>query len=138
MTYQRSRRCASCVCYVVPFALAGGSLIFAAFVVVLFFVFVYGYYTRRGSGISQTPYRRPDGPPESPSELAHDSTQDMRDWTRGTAGRHRSRQPAARQPPQPVAQALAEWRTGSGKPPALNPPIGSADRLRGPEEAPTM
>jgi hypothetical protein len=30
---------------VVPFALAGGSLIFGAFVVVLFFAVVYGYYT---------------------------------------------------------------------------------------------
>ena len=122
----------------VVFALAGGSLIFAVFVVVLFFVVVYGYYTRRGSGINQRPYRRPDAPPESPSELAHDVTQDLRRWERGTAGHHRRRRPAPRQPPEPVAHALAEWRTGSGKPPAFDPPIGSDDRLHGPEEAPTI
>jgi hypothetical protein len=129
---------AASVYVVVPFALAGGSLIFLVFVVVLFFVVVYGYYTRRGSGISQTPYRRPDGPPESPSELAHDVTQDLRNWGRGTASQHRGGRPAAHQLPEPIAQALAEWRTGSGKPPLLDPPIGSADHLHGPEEAPTL
>src|SRR4030088_1258940 len=85
---------AASVYVVVPFALAGGSLIFGAFVVVLFFVVVYGYYTRRGSGINQTPDHRPDGPPEFPSELAHDTTQDVRGWERGTAGHHRRDRPA--------------------------------------------
>jgi hypothetical protein len=61
-----------------PLALAGGSLVFVIFVIVFLFAVVFGYYTRRGSGISQTPYRRADGPPESPSELAHDTTQDIR------------------------------------------------------------
>jgi protein-disulfide isomerase len=122
----------------IPFALAGGSWIFIAVVVGLFFAVVYGYYTRRGSGINQTPYRRPDGPPESPSELAHDTTQEVRDWARGTAGHHRRRPAATRQPPEPVAQALAEWRMRSSTPPALDPPIGSADHVRGPKEAPTL
>jgi thioredoxin family protein len=123
---------------VIPFALAGGSLIFIAFAVLLFFAVVYGYYTRTGSGISQTPYRRPHGPPESPSELAHDTTQEVRDWERGTEGHHRHRPAPARQPPDPVAQALAAWRTGSGTAPALDPPIGPGDHVRGPEEAPTV
>lgn len=36
-------------------ALAGGSLIFLAFIVLFFFILVYGYYTKRGSGINQRP-----------------------------------------------------------------------------------
>ena len=119
----------------IQFALAGGSLIFVAVVVTLFIAVAYGYYTRTGSGISQTPYRRPDGPPESPSELAHDTTQDVRNWERGTEGHHRPR--AAGQLPESVAQALADWRTGQGTAPVLDPPIGTADHIRGPEEAPT-
>ncbi len=120
----------------IPFALAGGSLIFVAVVVVLFLAVAFGYYTRTGSGISQTPYRRADGPPESPSELAHDATQDVRSWERGTAGHHRPAAP--RQLPVPIAQALADWRAGSGTAPVLDPPIGSADHVRGPEEAPAL
>jgi protein-disulfide isomerase len=124
---------------VVPFALAGGSVIFIAVVVGLFFAVVYGYYTRRGSGINQTPYRRPDGPSESPSELAHDTTQEVRNWARGTAGHNRSHRPAgAAQPPDLVAQALADWRMGSSRGQVLDPPIGSADHVRGPEQAPTL
>ncbi len=38
-----------------PIALAGGSLIFLAVIVVLFFAFAYGFYSRRGSGIDQHP-----------------------------------------------------------------------------------
>lgn len=36
-------------------ALAGGSLIFLAFIIVFFFVIAYGYYTKTGSGINQRP-----------------------------------------------------------------------------------
>src|SRR6516165_6298159 len=90
----------------VPIALAGGTWIFVGVVVALFFALVFGYYTRTGSGISQTPYRRPDGPPESPSELAHDTTQNLQDWQRGTEGHHRRHQRPAREPTDPaVAEA---------------------------------
>jgi protein-disulfide isomerase len=124
---------------VLPFALAGGSWIFLAVVVALFFAFVYSYYTRRGSGISQTPYRNPSGPPESPSELAHDTTQEVRNWERGTAGHHRLHQTAGRVPTDPaVAQALADWRARLNAVPHLDPPIAMADRARGPEEAQTV
>ena len=103
-----------------PFAAAGGAVIFGVFVVVLFFVLVYGYYTRRGSGISQTPYRRPDAPPESPSELSHDMVQDISNWQRGTAGHYRQRPDAGREPVDPaVAAALlrsAEWVERSRSP----------------------
>jgi protein-disulfide isomerase len=126
-----------------PLALAGGTLIFAAFVVVLFFVLVYGYYTRRGSGISQTPYRRPDAPPEAPSELAHDTLADVRSWERGTAGHHRVRPEAEREPVDPgVAAALREWRGASrgASPDArrLEPPVAPEDHVCGPDSGPTV
>jgi hypothetical protein len=75
-----------------PFALAGGAWIFLGFVGVFLFAVIFGYYTIRGSGISKTPFRREGGPPESPSEVAHDITQNVRNWERGTVrhpGRHR-------------------------------------------------
>jgi protein-disulfide isomerase len=107
--------------------------------VALFFILAYGYYTRSGSGISQTPYRRPDGPPESPSELAHDTTQTLQNWQRGTEGHDRSHRRQAHRPTEPaVAQALAEWRAGSGTARRLDPPVGSTDPVRGPEGAPTV
>jgi protein-disulfide isomerase len=122
-----------------PLAVAGGTWIFVAVVVALFFILAYGYYTRTGSGISQTPYRRSGGPPESPGELGHDTTQELRNWERGTEGHHRRHQPAGSQPTDPaVAQALARWRARPVKFPHLDPPIGSADRVRGPEGAPTV
>jgi hypothetical protein len=115
-----------------PFAFAGGTLIFGVFVVVLFFVLVYGYYTRRGSGISQTPYRRPDAPPEAPSELSHDAVSEVRNWQRGTAGRHRQRPDPSREPVDPgVADALRAWRQGSSGPAELDPSVGPGDHVRG-------
>ena len=117
-----------------PLALAGGSLIFVIFVIVLFFALVFGYYTRRGSGISQTPYRPEDGPPESPSELAHDTTQDVRNWQRGTAGSHGRHRPAAdREPEEPeIAEALREWRQGTSSVSHLDPPVSASDHVYGP------
>jgi hypothetical protein len=123
----------------VAFALAGGTWIFVGVAVALFFIIVFGYYTRTGSGISQTPYRDPSGPPETPSELAHDTTQDVRNWERGTEGHHRRHHAPSHEPTDPaVAHALAEWRAGSGTAPRLDPPISSADRVRGPEGAPVV
>jgi hypothetical protein len=123
----------------IPFALAGGSWIFLGFVVVMFFALVFGYYTRRGSGINQTPYRNPGGPPESPSELTHDTTQKLSTWERGTAGHHRTRPlGTANQPPEAIARALADWRTGPSSAQTLDPPIGQTDHVRGPDEAPTL
>jgi len=45
------------------FALAGGSLIFVGFLIVLFFVIVFGYYTYRGSGINAHPHDGSDSAP---------------------------------------------------------------------------
>ncbi len=40
----------------VPVALAGGSWILLGVMVLIFFGVVIGWYTRKGSGISETPY----------------------------------------------------------------------------------
>lgn len=123
----------------IALALAGGTWIFVAVVVALFFIIAYGYYTRAGSGISQTPYRRPDGPPESPSELAHDTTQTLQGWERGTEGHHRSHRRNADEPLDPgVVQALADWREGSGAARQLDPLVGSSGPIRGPAGAPAV
>ncbi len=124
---------------VVPFALAGGTLIFTGVIVLFLFAVIFGYYTRTGSGISQTPYRRPGGPPETPSELAHDTTQDIRNWERGTEGHYRRRaMTGANEPPPAIAQALADWRARAGAAPALEPPVGPGDRVRGTHGARTV
>jgi hypothetical protein len=65
---------------------AGGTLIFAAFVVVYFLVVAYSLYTRRGSGINQHPYRDPYG--DAPgaarkSSLSHDERASIQ-YARGT------------------------------------------------------
>ena len=74
---------------------AGGSLIFLGFLLLGVLVLAYSYYTRSGSGINQHPYGDIDhqSGPEAPSELAHDVTQDVRNWDHGVAGRHRRRAP---------------------------------------------
>jgi hypothetical protein len=118
-----------------PLALAGGWWIFLIFVIVFILVIAFGYYTLRGSGISQTPYNDPTGPPESPSELAHDITQEVGNWERGTdGGSARRRPPAVRDPIDPaVAEALREWRSVPPSEPRLDPPLGADDHVRGPE-----
>jgi protein-disulfide isomerase len=123
-----------------PLALAGGSLIFLIVVVAIVLAIAFGYYTVRGSGISLTPYRRSDGPPESPPEIAHDITQDVRNWERGTAGHHgRHRPPSIQVPVDPaVAGALGRWRHGSAPAPSLDPPVRPDDHVRGPAGAPTV
>jgi hypothetical protein len=120
-----------------PLAFAAGSWIFLIFVVLLLGALIFGYYTRSGSGISQTPYRRESGPTETPSELAHDVTQHVSDWERGTAGHHeRHRPPAVHTPVDPaVEEALVRWREGSGAHGHLDPPVGTGDHVRGPENA---
>jgi Thioredoxin len=122
-----------------PFALAGGWWIFLIFVVVFLFAVIFGYYTVGGSGINLRPFRRAGGPPESPPQIAHDITSDVRNWERGTEGHHRRYRPTATHTPidPGVAEALNEWR-GSARRPRLDPPIGPADHVRGPEGAQTV
>jgi hypothetical protein len=83
---------------VIPLSLAGfrpGATVFFGFLVLAFFVMTYSYYTRKGSAINQHPYADNDhnSGHEKPSELAHDITQDVRNWDRGVAGVHHHRHP---------------------------------------------
>ena len=121
-----------------PFALAGGWWIFLIFVIVFLFAVSFGYYTVKGSGVNLRPYRRAGGPSESPPQVGHDITTDVRNWGRGTEGRHR-RYPSTMTftPPPEVAEALAEWRA-SERPPRLDPPVGADDHVRGPDGAQTV
>jgi protein-disulfide isomerase len=97
-------------------ALAGGSWIFIGVIVVLFFAVVFGYYTRRGSGINQHPYadRNASSGPEAPSELAHDRTQNIRNWDRGVGGSRRPRVTGERVhlADEALRAALQAWRAG--------------------------
>lgn len=119
--------------------LAGGWWIFLIFLFVFLFAIIFGYYTVRGSGINLRPYRRAGGPSESPPQISSDITSDVRNWERGTEGHHRRYRPTApRTPLDPqVAEALNEWRD-SDRQPGLEPPIGPADHVRGPEGAQTV
>jgi len=69
-----------------PIALAAGSWIFLAFLIVFLFVIVYSYFTRTGSAIDETPYGDLDSSsgPERPSDLAHDRSENPSSWSRGT------------------------------------------------------
>ncbi|HZU61910.1 MAG TPA: thioredoxin domain-containing protein [Solirubrobacteraceae bacterium] len=122
-----------------PFALAGGWWIFLIFLFVFLFAIIFGYYTVTGSGINLRPYRRAGEPPESPPNVAHDITSDVRNWQRGTEGHHRRYRPAATQAPldPEVAQALRDWRESQHQP-HLEPPVGAGDHVRGPEGAQTV
>lgn len=67
-------------------ALAGGSLIFLGFIVLFFFALVYGFYTRKGSGINQRPS---DGRGEAPgAEGASSITTTEGDGDERTIGTH--------------------------------------------------
>ena len=69
-------------------AMAGGSLEMVVFMAIMFFGVVYGYYTIKGSGISQHPHGKVySGAPgaKSPSNAwSRDQSQRMSDWSRGT------------------------------------------------------
>jgi hypothetical protein len=82
----------------IPFALAlaGGTMIFAGFLVVGFFVSAFSWYSRTGSAINQHPYADLDhnSGHETPSELGHDITQDVRNWDRGVGAHHGPRRPS--------------------------------------------
>lgn len=115
--------------------LAGGSLIFAGFLVVLFFGFVFGYYTRRGSAINQRPYADLDHSSgrETPSELAHDITLDIRNLDRGVAGRHRQHHSgtAVQLDDEELRAALQAWRAGPES--GTLPQLDGSTPVRGPD-----
>jgi hypothetical protein len=66
-------------------ALAGGTWVFLAFVVLFFLAVSHGYYSRSGSAINQHPYNNGSGDApgaEIPSTIGRDI--DRRDFSRGT------------------------------------------------------
>src|SRR5256714_6971751 len=122
-----------------PFALAGGWGIFLIILIVLLFAVIFGYSTVGGSGITLRPYRHAGEPPESPPQIAHDITSDVRNWERGTDGHHRRYPPAGTHtPPDPEeAEALKAGRA-TDRHPQLDPPLLAADHARGPQGATTV
>jgi hypothetical protein len=68
-------------------ALAGGSGVFAAFVVVMFFGVAWTLFTKAGSGITERPYfNQYGGAPGATgagSVTGHDERVTTRDWSRG-------------------------------------------------------
>ncbi len=68
--------------------MAAGSEIIILVCLVMFFGVVYGYYTVKGSGISETPYNKiyggAPGAHGASSASGKDDRVVMRDWSRGT------------------------------------------------------
>jgi hypothetical protein len=71
----------------ITLALAGGSGIFGAFLVVFFFAVVFALFTRTGSGIEERSYYNQYG--GAPGAIGagtvsgHDELVSVRNWTRG-------------------------------------------------------
>jgi hypothetical protein len=68
-------------------ALAGGNVVLALFLLVMFFGVVWTLFTRTGSGIAERPYFNQyggaPGATGSGSVTGHDERVTMRDWSRG-------------------------------------------------------
>lgn len=125
------------------FALADGAWIFLAFLLLIFPVIAFAYYSKTGSEITQRPQGdRGDGD----LSVFSDRSQDVRDWSRGTGGVHKRNVPPPKTPeelkaaldPQ-TAERLAAWRAhlAKGLPPGLvAEPDPARDHSRGPDDAP--
>ena len=67
--------------------LAGGALIFAAFIVMYLLATVFGLYTRAGSGLAQRPYHHVHGTAPGAARtrrLGGCPDRDIAHWSRGT------------------------------------------------------
>ena len=66
----------------------GGNLYLGIFMILMFIGIVYGYYTVKGSGISETPYGKIySGAPAAGRKASASGKDDrvvMREWSRGT------------------------------------------------------
>jgi hypothetical protein len=71
----------------ITLALAGGSGIFGAFLVIFFFAIVYTLFTRTGSGIQERPYANvyggAPGATGAGTASGHDDRITVRNWSRG-------------------------------------------------------
>jgi protein-disulfide isomerase len=126
-----------------PIALAGGSWIFLAFLIVFLAALVYGYYTRSGSGINQREWRG-DGAPgaSSPSSLSKDVSQNVNNWSRGTGDKRRRRMTSLEQKTAEAIDGSASdgrapaWAARVGATVELVSPVDPArDHVRGPDTA---
>lgn len=113
-------------------ALAGGSWIFLGALIVILVAIVWGYYSRSGGDISQTPYDGRGGQEgaRAPSDLAHDQTQHVSDWEHGTAGHHHGTHA-----PPPANPLLADDDVATVTAGHLAAPVGPGDHTRGEEAA---
>ena len=67
--------------------LAGGAIIFGAFIIIYLLATVFSLYTRSGSGISQRPYHHVYGGAPGAARagrLGGNPDREMRNWSRGT------------------------------------------------------
>ena len=124
---------------IVP-ALAGGSWIFLAFVIVLIVAVAYGYYSVRGSGINQHGWTDRDR--AFGTGAGKDPTADVARWGRGSASSRPSRRRKT-EIEEATAAAIAKaadgdptWRARIGESVQLAPEVDEAhDHVRGPETA---
>ena len=72
-------------------ALAGGSWIFLAFLIIALLGVAYGYYSIKGSGIDQHGWSDRDRP--FGTAPGKDPTTDVRTWGRGSASSQHGRRP---------------------------------------------
>lgn len=74
----------------VAFALAGGAWIFLGVIILVLIGIIYGYYTIRGSGISNTPYGSgkvyggAPGAQHGDDPSGKDQLASQKNWSRGT------------------------------------------------------
>jgi protein-disulfide isomerase len=128
-----------------PFAeLAGGSWIFALFLIVFLGAIIFAYYSKTGSEISQRPFRDRG---DTDATAFRDTSQDVRNWSRGTGGSHRRNKPQPKTPEElkesldpDTLERLRAWRERlqqSDLPAGLaEPPDPDRDHMKGPREAP--
>lgn len=124
------------------YALAGGSFIFLAFLVVFGLAIAFAYYSRGGSDIAMRPARGDRGDTD-PAALNDRS--EVASWSRGTSGRHKRNLPPPTAPDgleeeldPAVRDGLKRWREHIRSPytPLLAAPVDPArDHVRGPEDA---
>jgi hypothetical protein len=73
---------------VATFALAGGAWIFLGVILLVLVGIIFGYYTIRGSGISNTPYGKvyggAPGAKSGDNASGKDELASQKNWSRGT------------------------------------------------------
>jgi hypothetical protein len=72
----------------IAYTIVDGAWVFIGVVIAMFFGVVYGFYTVRGSGISESPYNKvyggAPGARGAASASGRDSRERIQNWSRGT------------------------------------------------------